>query len=109
VKGIFPILSRCLPTLTAKLVAIAQALDTKIYCDARKAAILRCQSDPELHTLLTTDPLSAGVHLVPLSIITSDRLKTYMDRFKKSYSRAIGFRPTGWTYVNSRSFLLFLR
>lgn len=82
-----------------KHVAIAQALNTKVYCDARKAAILHCQSDPELHAMLTTDPLSAGVHLVPLSIISSDKLKIYMDRFKGNYTRAIGFRPTGWTYV----------
>lgn len=80
-----------------KITAIAQALKTQVYCDSRKAAILRCQSDPELHALLTTDPLSAGVHLVPLSVITSDKLKVYMDRFKGQYTRAIGFRPTGWT------------
>lgn len=86
--------------------AIAQALHTKVYCDFRKAAILRCQSDPELHALLTTDPVSAGVHLVPLGVITSDKLKTYMDRFKGKFARAIGFRPTGWTYVLLIQFLL---
>ena len=80
-------------------VAIAKALDTKVYCDTRKAAILRCQSDPELHALLTTDPLAAGVHLVPLAVIASDRLKAYMERWKGHFTKAIGFRPTGWTYV----------
>ncbi|KAI1791850.1 DRMBL-domain-containing protein [Ganoderma leucocontextum] len=78
--------------------AIAKALDTKVYCDSRKAAILRCQSDPDLHALLTTDPLAAGVHLVPLALIASDRLKAYMERWKGHYSKAIGFRPTGWTF-----------
>lgn len=77
--------------------AIAKALDTKIYCDARKAAILRCEEDPELDALLTTDAYAAGVHLVPLGVIASDRLKDYVDRWKGRYSRAIGFRPTGWT------------
>lgn len=79
--------------------AIAKALDTKIYCDSRKAAILRCQSDPDLHALLTTDPLAAGVHLVPLALIASDRLKGYVERWKDYFGKAIGFRPTGWTYV----------
>lgn len=79
--------------------AIAQALKTKIYCDAHKAAILRCQSDPELHALLTKDPSEAGVHVVPLSMIVSDKLKAYMQRFNGIYSRAVGFRPTGWTYT----------
>ncbi|TBU40981.1 DRMBL-domain-containing protein [Dichomitus squalens] len=81
------------------LKAIARALDTKVYCDPRKTAILRCQSDPELDALLTTDPFTAGVHLVPLAIIASDRLKTYMERWKGHWSKVIGFRPTGWTFT----------
>ncbi|KAG1792628.1 DRMBL-domain-containing protein [Suillus plorans] len=79
--------------------AIAQALKTKIYCDARKAAILRCQNDPELHALLTKDPNEAGVHVVPLGMIVSDKLEAYVQRFKGTYSRVVGFRPTGWTYT----------
>ncbi|VDB99877.1 unnamed protein product [Peniophora sp. CBMAI 1063] len=79
--------------------AVAKALNTKVYCDSRKAAILRCQQDPELHAMLTKDPYSAGVHLVPLSVITSDRIKEYMDRWKSHWDKIIGFRPTGWTYT----------
>ncbi|KAH9893379.1 DRMBL-domain-containing protein [Cubamyces lactineus] len=79
--------------------AIAKALGTKVYCDSRKAAILRCQDDPELHALLTSDPLAAGVHLVPLGVIASDRLKQYVERWQGHYSKVIGFRPTGWTYT----------
>ncbi|EIW58533.1 DRMBL-domain-containing protein [Trametes versicolor FP-101664 SS1] len=82
--------------------AIAKALDTKIYCDARKAAILRCEEDPELDALLTTDAYAAGVHLVPLGVIASDRLQDYVDRWKGRYSRAIGFRPTGWTFTQPK-------
>ncbi|TFK51849.1 DRMBL-domain-containing protein [Heliocybe sulcata] len=79
--------------------AIAHTLNSKVYCDKRKVAILRCQSDPELHALLTSDPLEAAVHLVPLSVITSDRLKEYVERFKGHFSKAVGFRPTGWTFT----------
>ncbi|KAI0042294.1 DRMBL-domain-containing protein [Auriscalpium vulgare] len=79
--------------------AVAKALDTKIYCDSRKAAILRCQDDPELHAMLSKDPFSAGVHLVPLNVITSDRIKDYTERWNGHWSKAIAFRPTGWTYA----------
>ncbi|KAL4065963.1 DRMBL-domain-containing protein [Scleroderma citrinum] len=79
--------------------AIAQALQTKVYCDARKAAILLCQSDQQLHDLLTSDPLEGGVHLLPLGLIMSDKLKYYLQRFEGTFSRVIGFRPTGWTYT----------
>ena len=83
--------SRLLPT------AIAKALDTKVYCDSRKAAILRCQSDPDLHALLTTDPLAAGIHLVPLALIASDRLKGYMERCREMdfYGRLKGLLVLG--------------
>ncbi|KAF9461242.1 DNA repair metallo-beta-lactamase-domain-containing protein [Collybia nuda] len=79
--------------------AIAQALHTKVYCDTRKAKILRCQSDTELNDLLTSNPLEASVHVVPLGLITSDKLKVYMERFKGQFDKAVGFRPTGWTYT----------
>ncbi len=79
--------------------AIAKALQTKVYCDSRKTAILRCEADPELHDLLTTDPLNAGVHLVPLGVVASDKLKVYLERWKGRFSKIIGFRPTGWTCV----------
>ncbi|KAI0060674.1 DRMBL-domain-containing protein [Artomyces pyxidatus] len=78
--------------------AVAKALQTRVYCDSRKAAILRCQDDPELHAMLTKDPFAAGVHLVPLSVITSDRLKEYTERWKGHWTKAVGFRPTGWMY-----------
>ena len=50
--------------------------------------------------MLTSDPLAAGVHLVPLGGIASDKLRVYVESFKGYFSKAIGFRPTGWTYVN---------
>lgn len=77
--------------------AIANALQTKVYSDSRKAAILRCQADPELDALLTSNPLEAGVHLLPLGTIASDRLKLYLERWKGHFTKAVGFRPTGWT------------
>lgn len=78
--------------------AVAQALQTKVYCDPRKAAILQCQNDRQLDELITSDPLEGGVHLLPLGLVASDKLKSYVQRFKGTFSRVVGFRPTGWTY-----------
>lgn len=61
--------------------------------------MLRCQDDPELHALLTNDPLTAGVHVVPLGQVASDRFKDYMARWPGRWTRAVAFRPTGWTYT----------
>ncbi|KAJ9093573.1 hypothetical protein QFC19_008302 [Naganishia cerealis] len=77
---------------------VARALNSKIYCDARKRSILLCQADPELHAMLTTDPLEATIHLVPLQTIQVDRLQPYLHKLKDHFSRVLAFRPTGWTY-----------
>lgn len=37
-------------------IAVAKALGSKIYCDPRKKGILLCQTDPELHSMIGTDP-----------------------------------------------------
>ncbi|KAF7356369.1 DNA cross-link repair protein PSO2/SNM1 [Mycena venus] len=78
--------------------AVAQAVNSKIYCDSQKAAILRCQPDPELHALLTSDPLGADVHILPLGMISLEKLQHYLERFKGKFTRVVGFRPTGWTF-----------
>ncbi|KAF9006031.1 DNA repair metallo-beta-lactamase-domain-containing protein [Cyathus striatus] len=81
--------------------AIAKALNSKVYCDKKKAAILRCQADSELDALLTSDPLAAMVHVAPLGIINMDGLINYMQRYKNVFTRAIGFKPTGWCFTPS--------
>ncbi|KIP04536.1 hypothetical protein PHLGIDRAFT_93386 [Phlebiopsis gigantea 11061_1 CR5-6] len=81
--------------------AIAKALQTKVYSDPRKAAILRCEADSELDAMLTSNPLEAGVHLLPLGTIASDRLKLYLEKWKGHFTKVIGFRPTGWTFTQA--------
>ncbi|KIK61667.1 hypothetical protein GYMLUDRAFT_166045 [Collybiopsis luxurians FD-317 M1] len=78
--------------------AVAKALRSKVYCDSRKAAILRCQADPELHALLTKNPLDAQVHIVPLGHVNLDKLKEYSEKYKSHFRKIVGLRPTGWTY-----------
>jgi DNA cross-link repair 1A protein len=82
-----------------KPAAVAQALQSKVYCDERKAAILRCQNDAELEVLLTRDPYDASVHIIPLHFISLDKLQSYADRFKSKFGKIVGLRPTGWTSV----------
>lgn len=72
-----------------------------VYCDSRKLSVLNCIDDPELHQLLTNNPLNAGVHIVPLHTIVSDRLSEYLEKWKGHWTKIIGFRPTGWTYTSN--------
>ncbi|WVQ75584.1 hypothetical protein IAR50_005211 [Cryptococcus sp. DSM 104548] len=79
--------------------AVAKAIGSKIYCDPRKRGILLCQTDPELHSMMTSDPKEAQVHLLPLGNIQADRLHPYLANLHPHFDRVLGFRPTGWSYT----------
>ncbi|KAK4055603.1 DNA cross-link repair protein PSO2/SNM1 [Microbotryomycetes sp. JL201] len=82
---------------------IARALQTKVYCDERKLSIMLAQDDPELHNMMTRNPLEAQVHMVWLQEIKGDSLADYLGKYHAKhvdggFTRLIGLRPTGWTY-----------
>ncbi|KAF8430260.1 putative DNA repair protein Pso2/Snm1 [Tirmania nivea] len=84
-------------------ISIALALDSKIYAPRNKLTHLStCLESPLLTSLLTSDPLAAQVHMVPLMEIRPDVLSEYLTPLRPAaggrFTRVIGFRPTGWTY-----------
>jgi DNA cross-link repair 1A protein len=85
-------------------VGIAKALKSKIYAPANKQRICAALEDPELNALLTRDPRSAQVHMTPLFEIRADTLDDYLRDYADTFSRCVGFRPSGWNYrpPNSR-------
>jgi DNA cross-link repair 1A protein len=54
--------------------------------------------DPELDALLTTDPRAAQVHMTPLFEIRAETLDDYLREYADTFSRVVGFRPSGWNY-----------
>jgi DNA cross-link repair 1A protein len=85
-------------------VGIAKALKSKIYAPANKQRICAALEDPELNALLTKDPRGAQVHMTPLFEIRADTLDDYLRDYADTFSRCVGFRPSGWNYrpPNSR-------
>lgn len=85
-------------------VGIAKALNSKIYAPANKQRICAALEDPELNKLLTKDPRAANVHMTPLFEIRADTLDDYLRDYADTFSRCVGFRPSGWNYrpPNSR-------
>lgn len=79
-------------------VGIAKALNSKIFAPAGKQRICKALEDPELNSLLTTDPRCAQVHMTPLFEIRADTLDDYLRDYADTFSRAVGFRPSGWNY-----------
>ena len=83
---------------------IARALNSKIYAPPAKQRICAALEDPELATRLTSDPREAQVHMTPLFEIRAETLDEYLRDYRDAFSRAVGFRPSGWNYrpPNSR-------
>ncbi|EME49803.1 hypothetical protein DOTSEDRAFT_40954 [Dothistroma septosporum NZE10] len=83
---------------------IAKALRSKIYAPASKQRIVAALEDPELDARMTNDPREAQVHLTPLFEIRAETLDDYLKDFFPHFTRAVGFRPSGWNYrpPNSR-------
>ena len=83
---------------------VAKALNSKIYAPPNKQKIVAALEDPELSSLMTSDPLEAQVHMQMLMEIRAETLADYLTGFKPHFSRIVGFRPSGWNYrpPNSR-------
>jgi DNA cross-link repair 1A protein len=85
-------------------IGIAKALKSRIFAPANKQRICAALEDAELNALLTKDPCAAQVHMTPLFEIRADTLDDYMRDYADTFSRCVGFRPSGWNYrpPNSR-------
>jgi DNA cross-link repair 1A protein len=83
---------------------IAKALNSKIYAPTAKQRIIAALEDPEINELMTKDPREAQVHMTPLFEIRAETLDDYLKDFFPHFTRAVGFRPSGWSYKppNSR-------
>ncbi|KAK6395023.1 hypothetical protein LTR65_001212 [Meristemomyces frigidus] len=83
---------------------IARALDCKIWAPPGKQRIVAALEDPELTARMTSDPRAAQIHMTPLFEIRAETLDDYLKDYFPHFTRAVGFRPSGWNYrpPNSR-------
>ena len=79
-------------------IAIANALGSKIFATPQKMKICKQLDDPELASLLTSNPLEAQVHMQSLMEIRAETLQDYLSSYKPHFSRIVGFRPSGWNF-----------
>lgn len=82
---------------------IARALNSKIYAPPSKQRIVAALEDAELDARMTKDPKEAQVHMTPLFEIRADTLDDYLKDFWPHFTRAVGFRPSGWNYKPPKS------
>jgi DNA cross-link repair 1A protein len=84
--------------------AVAEALNLHIYADKRKRGILeQLGFGPRLDKRLVSDPGQARIHVISMSSLSTDGLRTYTKRsgLNRSFvgqGLAVVFRPTGWSF-----------
>jgi DNA cross-link repair 1A protein len=85
--------------------AIAKALNSKIFASPSKIKICKQLDMPELTERLTSNPYEAQVHMQMLMEIRAETLQEYLNSYKPHFSRIVGFRPSGWNFrpVNGKS------
>lgn len=79
-------------------VAIAKALNSKIFASPGKIKICKQLGIPELTERLTSNPLEAQVHMQMLMELRAETLQDYLNTYKPHFSRIVGFRPSGWNF-----------
>ncbi|KAG5357998.1 DNA cross-link repair protein PSO2/SNM1 [Yarrowia sp. B02] len=84
-------------------VEVALRLGSKLYADTTKRRILNTFNDPVISELLTSDPLEAQVHLVPLGKTRKDQLFEHLKSYKPHFSKIVALAPTGWSYRPPKS------
>ncbi|KND94738.1 DNA cross-link repair protein pso2/snm1 [Tolypocladium ophioglossoides CBS 100239] len=79
-------------------ISIAKALGSKIFATPSKMKLCKQLDDPELASLLTSNPVEAQVHMQPLMEIRAETLQDYLNSYRPHFSRIVGFRPSGWNF-----------
>lgn len=81
-------------------IAIAKALDSKIWTPEPKLQILNLLKDNDLDELLlkSGNGVTCQVHLVSMSELNKEKLAERWKFLKKHYTHLLAFVPTGWTF-----------
>lgn len=81
-------------------IAIAEALDLKVYVSRDKKNIIDCLEDEKLSNMITKDPSETNLHVVQMGKLNINDLKEYA-AIHKEYDNVVAFKPSGWTHNSS--------
>ncbi|KAJ7971803.1 DNA cross-link repair protein [Quillaja saponaria] len=88
--------------------AISKALGVKIFANASRRRTLLSFGWPELSGSLCTNEKDTLLHVLPISSLKFENLKSYLKTYHEQYAAVLAFRPTGWTYRETVGYKLDL-
>ena len=83
----------------------ARALGKKVYVGAQKRKVLEALGSSlsdEDRASITSDDASTNLHVVPMGSTSFARMKTILRYYRARFDTVVAFKPTGWTFEQSR-------
>lgn len=82
--------------------AVAKALDLKVWCNKSKRAYFNCIDDPELNALLVDRQEEATIHVLPLKSLWKRGMREYLQKHYDHFDAIVALRPSGWEYKRNK-------
>lgn len=79
--------------------AIAEALNCKIFVTSDKKLLLGCLEDERLNERMTSKAVEARLHVLRMNQLNLSDLSEYIEKLWPSFEHLLAFEPTGWTHT----------
>lgn len=89
--------------------AIAEALNCKIFVTSDKKLLLGCLEDEKLNERITSKAVEARLHVLRMNQLNLSDLNEYIEKLWPSFEHLLAFEPTGWTHTRKALSLENLR
>ncbi|XP_051968508.1 DNA cross-link repair 1A protein-like [Xyrauchen texanus] len=78
--------------------AVSEVLGSKVCLSRDKYNTMCCLESKQVNQRITTDWLTAQVHVLPMMQLNFKNLRTHLNKFSRKYDQIVAFKPTGWTF-----------
>ncbi|XP_017114669.1 DNA cross-link repair 1A protein [Drosophila elegans] len=76
--------------------ALAKEFNLRVWTEENRSKAIKCMNWLDLESVLTDDPRSANLHILPMGKISYPSLVEYLSQFEDQYDMLLGIRPSGW-------------
>lgn len=82
--------------------AVAEALNLKVWCNKSKRAYFDCIQDEKLQAMLVDKQEEAKIHVLPLKSLWKRGMREYLEKHYDHFDAIVALRPSGWEYKRNK-------
>lgn len=83
--------------------AVAEALNLKVWCNKYKRAFFDCIQDARLQAVLVDKQEEAKIHVLPLKSLWKRGMREYLMKHFEHFDAIVALRPSGWEYRRNKN------